>query len=99
MAAAPAIALLLLVVVVVVVVLLIISLLLLPETHTTVECRAKRGLVRGAYLPRVDELALPGCCPQLDECQGIVTANRECEGQEARRGEARRDCGMRATEG
>ena len=60
MAAAPAVALLLLLLVVV---LLIIALLLLPETHTTVECRAKGGLVRGAYLPRVDELALHGCCP------------------------------------
>ena len=87
MAAAPAVALLLLLLLLVV--LLIIALLLLPETHTTVECRAKRGLVRGAYLPRVDELALPGCCPQLAECEGIVTTNRECEGQEARRGEAR----------
>ena len=69
MAAAPAVALLLLLLLLVV--LLIIALLLVPETHTTVECRAKGGLVRGAYLSRVDELALPGCCPQLAECEGI----------------------------
>ena len=61
MAAAPAVALLLLLLLLGV--LLILALLLLPETHTMVECRAKGGLVRGAYLPRVDELALPGCCP------------------------------------
>ena len=88
MAAAPAVALLLLLLLLLVV-LLIIALLLLPETHTAIECRAKGGLVQGAYLPRVDELALPGCCPQLAECEGIVTTNRECQGQKARRGEAR----------
>ena len=88
MAAAPAVDLLLLLLLLVAL-LIIALLLLLPETHTTLECRAKGGLVRGAYLSRVDELALPGCCPQLAECEGMVTTNRECEGQEARQGEAR----------
>jgi hypothetical protein len=68
---ATALAFALLVLLLLLVALLIIALLLVPETHTTVECRAKGGLVRGAYLSRVDELALPGCCPQLAECEGI----------------------------
>ena len=45
--------------------LLIIALLMVPDKHTTLECQAKGGVVRGAYLSRVDELALPGCCSQL----------------------------------
>ena len=98
---ATALAFALLVLLLLLVALLIIALLLVPETYTTVECRAKGGLVRGAYLPRVDELALPGCCPQLAECEGIVTTNPECEGQGARRGAGGwlRDCGLRATNG
>jgi len=64
MAAAPAVDLLLLLLLLVAL-LIIALLLLLPETHTTLECRAKGGLVRGAYLPRVDELVLPGRYPQL----------------------------------
>ena len=56
MATAPAFALLLLLLQLVA--LLTIAQMLVPGTHTTVECRAKGGLVRGAYLSRVDELAL-----------------------------------------
>ena len=60
-AMATALAFALLVLLLLLVALLIIALLLVPETHKTVECRAKGGLVRGAYLSLVDELALPGC--------------------------------------
>ena len=71
MATAPAFALMLYILLLLLVALLIIALLMVPDKHTTLECQAKGGLVRGAYLPRVDELALPGCCPQLAECEGI----------------------------
>ena len=92
MAAAPAVDLLLLLLLLVAL-LIIALLLLLPETHTTLECRAKGGLVRGAYLPRVDELVLPGRYPQLADrrllnllsYQPTVSANRRKQSL-ARRG-------------
>ena len=59
-----------------------------------------------AYLSRVDELALPGCCPQLADRrllnllshQPIVSAKAAEASKLAKRGRMLRDCGLRASE-
>jgi hypothetical protein len=58
-----------------------------------------------AYLSRVDELALPGCCPQLADrrllnllSHQLVVSAKAAEASLVGRGRMLRDCGLRASE-